>query len=53
LRPVVDKLANGYVKETVSILFNASGPVDSIIFGIVGIQTDYKGPIFFDNMRLE
>jgi len=49
----VEQLSNGYVKETVSIWFNASGPVDSILLGVAGIWTDYKGPVFFDNMRLE
>jgi len=49
----VENLPNGYVKETISIWFNTSSPVDSIIFGISGIWTDYKGPVFFDNLRLE
>jgi len=49
----LDELSNGYVKGTVTIIAASSSPVDSIIFSIAGYRTNYKGPIFFDNMRME
>jgi len=49
----LDELPNGYVKGTVTLIAASSGPIDNIIFSIAGYKTNYKGPIFFDNMRLE
>jgi len=48
-----DKVANGYVKEAVSISIRASEPVDTLVLSIAGYKVDYKGPVFFDNIRLE
>jgi len=48
-----DELPGGYVKENVSISVRGSSPVDSIVLSIAGYKLDYKGPVFFDNMRLE
>jgi hypothetical protein len=48
-----DELPGGYVKENVSISVRGSSPVDSVVLSIAGYKVDYKGPIFFDNMRLE
>jgi len=48
-----DELPNGYVKGTVSLTARSSNPVDNMIFSIAGYKTNYKGPVFFDNMRWE
>jgi len=49
----LDELPNGYVKGTVSLSLRSSSPVDSMVFSIAGYKTNYKGPVFFDNMRWE
>jgi len=49
----IDELPNGYVKGTVSLIAASSAPVDNIILSIAGYKTNYKGPVFFDNMRME
>jgi len=49
----LDELPNGYVKGTVSLIAASLEPIDNIILSIAGYRTNYKGPIFFDNMRLE
>jgi hypothetical protein len=47
-----DQLPNGFVKETVEIPVRGSS-VDVIVLSIAGYLTTYKGPVFFDNLRLE
>jgi mannan endo-1,4-beta-mannosidase len=43
-----------YVKATISLPFGrVNTPIDNIIFSIAGFRTNYKGPVFLDNMRLE
>jgi hypothetical protein len=49
----LDELPGGFMKGNVSISIRGSSPVDSIVLSIAGYKTDYKGPLFFDNMRLE
>jgi hypothetical protein len=49
----LDELPSGYVKGAVSISVRGSSPVDSIVLSIAGYKIDYKGPVFFDNIRLE
>jgi hypothetical protein len=48
-----EELSDGYVKGTVSITARGSQPVDNVVLSIAGYKTNYKGPIFFDNMRFE
>jgi len=48
-----DELPNGFVKGNVSISIRSSTPVDNIVLSIAGYKTNYNGPVFFDNMRLE
>ncbi|MDR2574965.1 MAG: hypothetical protein LBC52_00815 [Treponema sp.] len=49
----LDELPGGFLKGNVSISVRGSSPVDSIVLSIAGYKTDYKGPLFFDNIRLE
>jgi hypothetical protein len=50
----LDELPNGYVKGTVTLTIRTvSQPVNNMLFSIAGYKTDYKGPIFFDNIRWE
>jgi len=42
-----------YMKANVSFRFSSSRPTTHVVLGIVGAVTDYNGPIFIDNMRLE
>lgn len=45
---------NGFKKAQVSILIMpVSGFMTDLRFSIAGYMTDYKGPVFFDNMRWE
>jgi hypothetical protein len=48
-----DELPNGYVKGEVMLIAASSTPVDNMLLSIAGYLSDYKGPVFFDNMRLE
>jgi len=48
-----DELPNGYIKGEVTLIAASSTPVDNMLLSIAGYLSDYKGPIFFDNMRLE
>ena len=48
-----DKVGSNYVKEAVSISVRGSAPVDTVVLSIAGYKVDYKGPVFFDNLRLE
>ena len=44
----------GFVKKTVTILIMPiSGFMTDLRFSIAGYLTEYKGPVFFDNMRFE
>ncbi|MDR3020764.1 MAG: hypothetical protein LBU66_07665 [Treponema sp.] len=43
-----------YLKATISFRARRyTGTMDSIVLSIAGYMTDYKGPLFFDNLRLE
>lgn len=42
-----------YQKVTVEFRINSSRRINNLHLGIVGAVTDYNGPIFIDNMRLE
>jgi len=45
---------NGYIKATVTLrITRVVNPIDNMVFSIAGYQTNYKGPVFFDNMRWE
>jgi len=45
---------NGYKKAEVTILIMPiSGYMTDLRFSIAGYLTNYKGPVFFDNMRFE
>jgi len=45
---------NGFVKVPVAILIMpTAGFMSDMRFSIAGCLTDYKGPVFFDNMRWE
>ena len=45
---------NGFLKQEVSIIIMPiSGYMTDLRFSIAGYLTDYKGPVFFDNMRWE
>jgi len=48
-----EELAGGYVKGTVRIIVSTSNPVDNMLLSIAGYKINYKGPVFFDNIRLE
>jgi hypothetical protein len=48
-----DQMPGGYVKGTVTIPARSSKPVDSVVLSIAGYKIDYKGPVFFDNIRFE
>jgi len=48
----IDPVSGGFVKETVEIPVKGSS-VDVIVLSIAGYKTTYKGPVFFDNLRLE
>jgi len=48
----LDQVANGFVKAPVEISVRGSG-VNNIILSIASYKTTYKGPVFFDNLRLE
>ncbi|MCL1931337.1 MAG: hypothetical protein FWF55_05935 [Treponema sp.] len=48
-----DDAGNGFLKATVSLPIRSSGSMDTVIFSIAGYLTDYKGPVFFDNIRWE
>lgn len=49
-----DEVGNGYLKATVNMRPRRSTtPMDRLIFAIVGYRTDYKGPVFIENMRFE
>jgi len=45
---------NDYLKTTVTLpIRRVSGSMDSVILSVAGYLTDYKGPVFFDNIRWE
>ena len=44
---------NGYLKTNVTLSVRSSGSMDSVILSIAGYLTDYKGPVFFDNIQWE
>jgi len=45
---------NDFLKATVTLpIRRVSGSMDTVIFSIAGYLTDYKGPVFFDNIRWE
>jgi hypothetical protein len=45
---------NGYIKIPVTILIMpTAGFMPDMRFSLAGYLTDYKGPVFFDNMRWE
>jgi len=45
---------NGFLKVPVSILIMpTAGFMSDMRFSVAGCLTDYKGPVFFDNMRWE
>ena len=44
---------NGYLKATVTLRIGRVPSIDNMVFSIAGYLTDYKGPVFFDNMRWE
>ena len=48
----LDQVANGFVKAPVEISVRGSG-VNNIVLSIASYKTTYKGPVFFDNLRLE
>jgi hypothetical protein len=49
-----DEMGNGYMKATVKLRpKRTSDSMDKMIFAIVGYRTDYKGPVFIENMRWE
>lgn len=48
-----EPLDNGFVKGTVGLTARGAKPVDSMLLSIAGYKTNYKGPIFFGNMRWE
>jgi len=45
--------AGDYLKASVVFRFRSTRSINSLRLGIVGAVTDYKGPIFIDNLRLE
>ena len=49
----LDELPGGFMKGSVSMSVRGSSPVDNIVLSIAGYKTNYKGPLFFDNIRLE
>jgi len=50
----LDELPNGFVKGTVKLRIGSiSSPVNNMLFSIAGYKTNYKGPIFIDNMSWE
>ena len=49
-----DEEVGDYQKATVRLRFpRSSGAIDSLRLGIVGAVTDYNGPVFIDNLRME
>jgi len=48
-----EELPNGFVKGTVSMSARGSKPVDNMLLSIAAYKNDYKGPLFFGNMRWE
>ncbi|MHB9294295.1 mannan endo-1,4-beta-mannosidase [Pillotina sp. SPG140] len=43
---------NGFIKVSVTIPLNpVHASIDSIVFGLVGSGTDYKGAVYMDNFR--
>jgi hypothetical protein len=49
-----DEIGNGYLKTTVTLKpRRTSDSMNNMIFAIVGYLTDYKGPVFIENMRWE
>ncbi|MDR3284579.1 MAG: hypothetical protein LBS97_05325 [Treponema sp.] len=49
-----EELANGYIHTMGTIKMNAQEfPIDNLTFSIVGSGTDYKGPVFIDNIAFE
>jgi mannan endo-1,4-beta-mannosidase len=49
-----EDVGNGFKKAQVEILIMpTSGSMKDMLFSIAGYHTDYKGPVFFDNMRFE
>ena len=46
--------AGGFLKATVTLSIRTTkGEMDSMLLSIAGYLTDYKGPVFFDNLRWE
>jgi mannan endo-1,4-beta-mannosidase len=46
--------AGDFLKAAVTLqIKKTSGQMDSMLFSIAGYLTDYKGPVFFDNLRWE
>jgi len=49
-----EDVGQGFVKQTVTILIMpVTGFMTDMRFSIAGYLTDYKGPVFFDNIRWE
>ncbi|MDR0444175.1 MAG: hypothetical protein LBH44_12305 [Treponema sp.] len=50
-----EEMDNGFIKATVSLRLTprTSNAMNNMIFAIAGYKTDYKGPVFFDNIRWE
>jgi hypothetical protein len=49
-----DDETGDYLKATVTLqIKNTSGQMDNMLLSIAGYLTDYKGPVFFDNLRWE
>ena len=49
-----EDVGNGFKKQEVEIIIMPiSGYMTDLRFSIAGYLTDYKGPVFFDNMRFE
>jgi len=45
---------NDFIKAKVTLMIRStSGSMDSMLLSIAGYLTDYKGPVFFDNLRWE
>jgi len=42
-----------FLKANVAYRFRSSRSIDNLQIGIVGAVTNYKGPIFIDNIRIE